>query len=162
MAERTLTDATSKALEQALNLARDNGHSTAYPLHLAFVLFQDDDSIGARVCIRTEKGPDVNVILTNQSTKPLLLDIISTTTKIQKTPKAYTTKMPIMSHMSSEISAASSDDDHQLFFVTSYSNFDKLGMYFLSCCNHQCNGHTQEVFNRRRDMRINSSRFCNA
>ena len=65
MAERTLTDATSKALEQALNLARDNGHSTAYPLHLAFVLFQDDDSIGARVCIRTEKGPDVNVIRRN-------------------------------------------------------------------------------------------------
>mmetsp|Transcript_21060 Transcript_21060/g.37062 ORF Transcript_21060/g.37062 Transcript_21060/m.37062 type:complete len:924 (-) Transcript_21060:482-3253(-) len=65
MTERTMTDATGKAIEQALNLARDNGHSTADPMHLAVVLFQDDDSIGARVCSRAEGSPDVNVIRRN-------------------------------------------------------------------------------------------------
>lgn len=40
----------------------------------------------------------------------------------------------IMSHANSGLSTVSNepiqnetDDDHQLFFVTSYSNFDKLG-----------------------------------
>lgn len=39
-----------------MNLARDNGHSVAEPLHLAVVLFTGDDSIGARICIRAEAG----------------------------------------------------------------------------------------------------------
>lgn len=70
MTERTVTDATAKALEQSLNLARDNGHSTAEPLHLAMVLFKEDDSIGARVCTRADnadsKAPlDVNSIRRN-------------------------------------------------------------------------------------------------
>lgn len=70
MTERTVTDATAKALEQSLNLARDNGHSTAEPLHLAMVLFKEDDSIGARVCTRADnadsKAPlDVNTIRRN-------------------------------------------------------------------------------------------------
>eukprot|EP00934_Nitzschia_sp_Nitz4_P002706 Nitzschia sp. Nitz4//scaffold40_size135432//112975//115698//NITZ4_003265-RA/size135432-processed-gene-0.50-mRNA-1//1//CDS//3329551282//2696//frame0 len=71
MTERTVTDATSKALEQTLNLARDNGHSTAEPLHLAAVLFQGDDSIGARVCTRTEGHLDVNIV--RRSLQKLLL-----------------------------------------------------------------------------------------
>ena len=65
MTERTMTDATGKVIEQALNLAAQNGHSTADPMHLAVVLFQDDDSIGARVCTRAEGGPDVNGIRRN-------------------------------------------------------------------------------------------------
>jgi ATP-dependent Clp protease ATP-binding subunit ClpB len=62
MTERTMTDATAKAIEQAMKLAVDNGHSTCDPIHLAAVLFQDDDSIGARVCSRAEGAPDVTVI----------------------------------------------------------------------------------------------------
>ena len=50
MADRKVTDATGKALEESFNVARDNGNSQADPLHLAVVLFQGDDSIGARVC----------------------------------------------------------------------------------------------------------------
>lgn len=65
MTERTVTDATAKAIEHALNLARDNGHSQAEPLHLAVVLFQSDDSIGARVCTRVEGSLDVNVVRRN-------------------------------------------------------------------------------------------------
>jgi len=54
MAERTMTDATSKALQDTLTLARDNGHALAEPLHLAIVLFDKDDSIGARLCCRAD------------------------------------------------------------------------------------------------------------
>jgi len=66
MTERTMTDATSHAIQETLYLARDNGHSLAEPLHLAIVLFDKDDSIGARVCIRSESDSknilDVRVI----------------------------------------------------------------------------------------------------
>jgi len=65
MTEQTITDASAKAIEQALNLARDNGHSIAEPLHLAVVLFQTDDSIGARVCSRAEGSVDVNIVRRN-------------------------------------------------------------------------------------------------
>jgi len=66
MTERTLTDATAKTIEQTLTLARDNGHSIAEPLHLACVLFQTDDSIGARVATRVDGGgPDVNILRRN-------------------------------------------------------------------------------------------------
>jgi ATP-dependent Clp protease ATP-binding subunit ClpB len=65
MTERTMTDATAKAVEQAMKLAVDNGHSTCDPVHLAAVLFQDDDSIGARVCSRAEGAPDVTIIRRN-------------------------------------------------------------------------------------------------
>lgn len=54
MTERTMTDATANALQETLTLARDNGHSLAEPLHLAVVLCQADDSIGARICVRSE------------------------------------------------------------------------------------------------------------
>jgi len=50
---RTMTDATTKALEQSLAIARDNGHSLAEPIHLAAVLFEADDSIGARVVAKS-------------------------------------------------------------------------------------------------------------
>ena len=63
--ERTITDATAKALEASLTLARDNGHSVADPLHLACVLFQQDDGIGARVALRSPGEVDVNVIRRN-------------------------------------------------------------------------------------------------
>ena len=66
MTDRKITDATAKAIEQTLQLARDNGHSTADPLHLASVLFTGDDSIGARVCAKAEHDTlDVNVIRRN-------------------------------------------------------------------------------------------------
>lgn len=65
MTERTVTDATAKAIESALTLARDNGHSQADPLHLAIALFDGDDSMGARVCSRAEAGPDVTLVRRN-------------------------------------------------------------------------------------------------
>ena len=49
-----MTDATRKTLQEVLTLARDNGHSQADPLHLAVLMFADDDSIGARLCIRAD------------------------------------------------------------------------------------------------------------
>jgi ATP-dependent Clp protease ATP-binding subunit ClpB len=61
MTERTMTDATNKTLQQCLTLARDNGHALAEPLHLAIVLFDKDDSIGARLCCRAE-GAESNPI----------------------------------------------------------------------------------------------------
>jgi len=60
-----MTDATANAIQEALNLAKDNGHSIAEPMHLAIVLFAKDDSIGARVVARSEplKGAiDIHVI----------------------------------------------------------------------------------------------------
>jgi ATP-dependent Clp protease ATP-binding subunit ClpB len=70
MTERTFTDATAKAIEQALAVARDHGNSTAEPLHLAVALFQGDDSIGARVCTR---APDVDINLVRRHLQQLLL-----------------------------------------------------------------------------------------
>jgi len=62
---RTMTDATQKAIENALILARDNGHSTSDPMHLAVVLFKGDDSIGARVCQRASGGDYITTIRRN-------------------------------------------------------------------------------------------------
>jgi ATP-dependent Clp protease ATP-binding subunit ClpB len=64
MTERTLTDATTKAINDALTIARDNGNSLAEPIHLAAALFQHDDSIGSRVCSRAD-GVDVHVVKRN-------------------------------------------------------------------------------------------------
>ena len=61
MADRKITDATGKAIEESFNLARDNGNSQADPLHLAVVLFRDDNSIGARVCSRVD-SVDINIV----------------------------------------------------------------------------------------------------
>ena len=66
MSERTITDATAKAIERTLALAKDNGHSLAEPLHLAVVLFTGDDSIGAHMCTKAHRDAlDVNVIRRN-------------------------------------------------------------------------------------------------
>jgi ATP-dependent Clp protease ATP-binding subunit ClpB len=54
MTDRKLTDAASKAIEETLLLARDNGNSQADPLHLAIVLCKDEGSLVARVCSRVE------------------------------------------------------------------------------------------------------------
>ncbi len=51
---RTMTDATTKVLEQTLAISRDNGHATAEPIHLASALFAKDDSIGSRVVAKTD------------------------------------------------------------------------------------------------------------
>ena len=61
---RTVTDATAKAINETMAIARDNGNSTADPIHLAAVLFQGDESIGSRVCTRSE-GVDVNLVRRN-------------------------------------------------------------------------------------------------
>lgn len=59
MTDRKFTDATGKAIEDSLNVARDNGNSQADPLHLAVVLFQGDDAIGAQITTRLD-ALDVN------------------------------------------------------------------------------------------------------
>eukprot|EP00980_Cylindrotheca_fusiformis_P002240 scaffold517_cov119-Cylindrotheca_fusiformis.AAC.23 len=61
MAEQTLTDATTKVLQQSINIAKENGHATVEPFHLAVALFQGDDSIGSRVTTRVENA-DINNI----------------------------------------------------------------------------------------------------
>ncbi len=75
MSERTMTDASSNALQEALFLARDNGHSLAEPIHLATVLFDKDDSIGGRICVRSESNanvaPDIHFV--RRSLQRLLL-----------------------------------------------------------------------------------------
>lgn len=85
MTERTVTDATAKAIEQTLNLARDNGHSQAEPLHLAVILFQTDDSIGARVCTRVEGSLDINIVRRNLQ-KLLLQRPVQTPAPLEANP----------------------------------------------------------------------------
>jgi len=67
---QTLTDAAVKALEQSISIARDNGHPTVDPLHLAVVLFQNDDSLGARVGSRV---PESDINKTRRELQRLLL-----------------------------------------------------------------------------------------
>lgn len=49
-----MTDATTKALQEALTIARDNGHALAEPIHLAAALFANDDGIGSRAVAKTD------------------------------------------------------------------------------------------------------------
>ncbi|CAJ1931748.1 unnamed protein product [Cylindrotheca closterium] len=49
------TDATSKALQQSITIALENGHALVEPIHLAMTLFQGDESIGSRVTARADK-----------------------------------------------------------------------------------------------------------
>jgi len=66
MGERTVTDATAKAIEQTIGLAKDNGQSLAEPIHLASVLCTGDDSIGNLVCTKIpDPSVDINVIRRN-------------------------------------------------------------------------------------------------
>jgi ATP-dependent Clp protease ATP-binding subunit ClpB len=74
MAERTITDATAKAIEQSLTLARDNGHPSAEPLHLALSLFTGDESIGFRVCAQLEDNPNFDVNTIRRALQKLLLN----------------------------------------------------------------------------------------
>eukprot|EP00567_Pseudictyota_dubia_P002101 CAMPEP_0197467436 /NCGR_PEP_ID=MMETSP1175-20131217/65567_1 /TAXON_ID=1003142 /ORGANISM="Triceratium dubium, Strain CCMP147" /LENGTH=310 /DNA_ID=CAMNT_0043003505 /DNA_START=5 /DNA_END=933 /DNA_ORIENTATION=+ len=102
MTERTVTDATANAIQEALNLARDNGHPTAEPLHLAATLFQKDDSIGARVCARAESsgtpsggsgGPvDVNVVRRNLN-RLLLKKPSQTPAPLESSPSSSLSKL---------------------------------------------------------------------
>jgi len=67
--DRTMTDATASALQEAISFAINNGHSSCEPIHLASVLFANDSSIGTRVVIKvnnqglgkdgSEKGVDI-------------------------------------------------------------------------------------------------------
>ena len=66
MTERTVTDATAKAIEQTIGLAKDNGQSLAEPIHMAAVLCTGDDSIGSLVCTKIpDADVDINVIRRN-------------------------------------------------------------------------------------------------
>ena len=90
MTERTMTDATTNALKEALQLAVENGHALAEPLHLACVLFAKDDSIGSRICARADSSShklDVHTI--KRSLQRLLLKKPSQTpAPIEATPSS--------------------------------------------------------------------------
>lgn len=62
MPDRSLTDASTKAINDALAVAKDNGNASADPLHLAVALFRGDDSIGVRVCSRLGASIDLNQV----------------------------------------------------------------------------------------------------
>ena len=70
--ERTVTDAAVAAINEALTIARDNGHALADPLHLAVALFNGDDSIGARVCLKCA-GEGLDVMQIRRSLQKQLL-----------------------------------------------------------------------------------------
>lgn len=60
---RTMTDATTKALEECLTIARDNGHALAEPIHLAAALFANDEGIGARAVAKTDAATSAGGIV---------------------------------------------------------------------------------------------------
>ena len=72
MTQRTITDATAKHIERSLNIARDNGNSAADPIHLAAALFENDDSIGARLCARAE-GNSIELSVIRRELQKMLL-----------------------------------------------------------------------------------------
>eukprot|EP00986_Skeletonema_menzelii_P012951 scaffold7315_cov119-Skeletonema_menzelii.AAC.1 len=74
---RTMTDATTTALEKSLTIARDNGHSLAEPIHLAAVLFEADDAIGARVVAKSTAA-------STSSSEELLVDVRQIRQAIQR------------------------------------------------------------------------------
>lgn len=99
MTERTITDATAKSIERALNIARDNGSSIADPIHLAAAIFENDNGIGGRVCARADGSAEVStvrrelqkLILKRPSQKPAPLEASpsnSLSTILQKATKA--------------------------------------------------------------------------
>jgi ATP-dependent Clp protease ATP-binding subunit ClpB len=67
MAKQTVTDATSKVIEQTISIARENGNSSVEPLHLAVALF---DAIGDHVCTH---APEVDINLVRRNLQQLLL-----------------------------------------------------------------------------------------
>lgn len=72
MTTRTITDATAKHIERALHIARDNGNSAADPIHLAVALFETDDSIGARVCSKSD-GTNAELSVIRREFQKILL-----------------------------------------------------------------------------------------
>ncbi|GAX27947.1 hypothetical protein FisN_32Lh031 [Fistulifera solaris] len=64
-----ISDASQKAIDEARVTACDHGHSKVDPIHLAHVLFQREDSIGAKVCLRAS----CDVYLARQSIQKALL-----------------------------------------------------------------------------------------
>jgi ATP-dependent Clp protease ATP-binding subunit ClpB len=86
MTDRTMTDATTKALEQALSIARDNGHATAEPIHLAAALFSEDDSIGSRVVSKAEAAAS--------SSHPDMIDVRQIRQAIQRAILKKPTQSP--------------------------------------------------------------------
>jgi ATP-dependent Clp protease ATP-binding subunit ClpB len=97
MSDRTTTDATNKAIQEALDLAKNNGHALADPIHLAVILFEKDDSIGARVCSRADRGA---------STTPIPLDVHSIRRSLQRLllKKPSQTPAPLEASPSSALS----------------------------------------------------------
>jgi len=91
MTERTMTDATANAFKETLQLAVENGHALAEPLHLAIVLFAKNDSIGSRVCARadTTATSNLDVHSIKRSLQRLLLKKSSQTpVPIEATPSS--------------------------------------------------------------------------
>jgi ATP-dependent Clp protease ATP-binding subunit ClpB len=97
MSDRTTTDATNKAIQESLDLAKNNGHALADPIHLAVILFEKDDSIGARVCSRADRGA---------STTPIPLDVHSIRRSLQRLllKKPSQTPAPLEASPSSALS----------------------------------------------------------
>jgi ATP-dependent Clp protease ATP-binding subunit ClpB len=97
MSERTTTDATNKAIQEALELAKNNGQALADPIHLAVILFEKDDSIGARVCSRADRGA---------SSTPIPLDVHSIRRSLQRIllKKPSQTPAPLEASPSSALS----------------------------------------------------------
>ena len=58
-----MTDATTKALQESLVIARDNGHAQGEPVHLASALFAEDDGIGSRVVAKSDAGGEPSSII---------------------------------------------------------------------------------------------------
>lgn len=97
MSERTTTDATNKAIQEALELAKNNGQAQADPIHLAVILFEKDDSIGARICSRADRGA---------SSTPIPLDVHSIRRSLQRIllKKPSQTPAPLEASPSSALS----------------------------------------------------------
>jgi ATP-dependent Clp protease ATP-binding subunit ClpB len=102
--DRSVTDATAKAINEALTIARENANSTAEPIHLAAVLFKEDESIGSRVCTRTE-AVDVNKV--RRSVQKVLLK------KPSQTPACFeaspSSPLSLLLHRATNLSKSNGD-----------------------------------------------------
>ncbi|EED93681.1 member of the HSP104/clp superfamily [Thalassiosira pseudonana CCMP1335] len=93
MTDRTMTDATTKAIEQCLSIARDNGHALAEPIHLAAALFADDESIGSRVVAKADAGSN-NTTSYQQQQQQDLIDVRQVRQAIQRAILKKPTQSP--------------------------------------------------------------------
>ena len=78
-----MTDATTKAIEACLAIARDNGHALAEPIHLAAALFAEGDSIGSRVVAKADvgEGTSQQVVDVRQIRQAIQRDILKKPTQ---------------------------------------------------------------------------------